>query len=63
MVKKIEAQGKKWFSYKKKGVPQKPLQSLYYLHLTYLPANYSYNCMKIIIIKQISISSCHFEER
>ena len=43
-------------------LPQKPLQSSYYHYLAYLIANYSYNCMKIIIIKEISISTCQFEE-
>ena len=40
----------------------KHLQSLYYHYVTYITANYSYKCMKIIIIKEISICVCHFEE-
>ena len=43
-------------------LPQNPFQSLYYHYLTYLTANYSCKCMKIVIIKEISICAWHFQE-
>ena len=38
------------------------VRSLCSHYLTYLTDNYIYNCMKIIITKEISIFTCHFEE-